>query len=393
MSSLITMLIISVIFTIYYAFAKNRFRKYDNSPVNKRIDLIYSRWYKTSAYLLNRKSTTIYEIDKLLYSLKTELMNVGISKEDIESYINMLRSYKANIQFGFKDVIIGMFTFFTTESYIKIISQNWNNIEKQINCYLSKPKNVDNLLTALFILLGTIAMFAIIWVISKIATLDTMHKKSQRLFTLNGLIKMWDYEEDQIVEKIEDIDKSKEKIVYVNLKFGKSKSDELIDKSLGENTYNYFNMIYDWFTQKLNNISVKIVQFIQFIIAILLPNIFGFSLSLISSIFIYVWISEIPSVLKVIILICLSILLILLFMIYFSLFKSTYEKYKKIVINSDNTSTKKCSGINCIQVFLIVLFYIYLACLAFNIHPIYSICMLIPIFPIVLAIFWSPSRT
>lgn len=118
MESLITIFILIAVFCIYYTFAKNKFRKYGNSPVNKKIDLIYSKWYRKSAYLLNRNNTTIYEIDKLLFSLKKELMNVGISKDDIKLYIEMLKSYKENAQFGVKDILIGILTFVTTNSLV-----------------------------------------------------------------------------------------------------------------------------------------------------------------------------------------------------------------------------------------------------------------------------------
>ena len=62
----------------------------------------------------------------------------------------------------------------------------------------------------------------------KVATLDTIHKKSQRLFVLNGLLNMWNYKENQVVEKISDINEPEAETVYVNLKFGKSKTDEFI---------------------------------------------------------------------------------------------------------------------------------------------------------------------
>lgn len=54
----------------------------------------------------------------MLYSLKEELMGVGISENDIKSYIEMLKAYKENVQFGIKDVLIGILTFVTTNSLV-----------------------------------------------------------------------------------------------------------------------------------------------------------------------------------------------------------------------------------------------------------------------------------
>ena len=178
MESLITIFILIAIFSIYYIFAKNKFRKYGNSPVNKKIDLIYSKWYRTSAFLLNRKNTTIYEIDKLLFLLKKELMDVGISENDIKSYIEMLKSYKESVQFGVKDVLIWILTFVTTNSHITAyVKNNRGNIVKVINTYLSNPENVNKATNALIIFLAIVILFAVIWVIIKVATLDTIHKK------------------------------------------------------------------------------------------------------------------------------------------------------------------------------------------------------------------------
>lgn len=389
MSSLITIFILLVVFSIYYTYTKNKYRKYDNSPVNKRIDSIYSKWYRKSAYLLNRKNTTIYEIDKLLFSLKKELMNVGISKDDIESYKKMLLSYKVNVQFGIKDALIGILTFVTTNSLVTdYVKENKNNIFKTINTYFSDPKNVNQAINALLIFLGMVILFAFIWVIIKVATLETIHKKSQRVFVLNGLLKMWDYKEDTIIKKISDINQSETKTVYTNLDFAKLESDEFFDSSLGEeDSSKYFNAISGRFKELLSHLGDSVIQFIRFLVAISIPTIFGVLLSLTTSTLLAIWviIIPIPLTIKVITSIPLLILIVLMFMMYFGTFKSTYEKYKKVKENK-----KTFSFINLIQLFLLVVFYFYIASLLGNLNSYLFWSMLSPILVIILSIFWTP---
>ena len=135
----------------------------------------------------------------------------------------------------------------------------------------------------MIIFIAIVVLFAVIWVMIKVATLDTIHKKSQRLFVLNGLLNMWNYKENQVVEKISDINEPEAETVYVNLKFGKSKTDEFIVTSLGENTDKYFFAIYDKFVTMLDNLNDKVKIILQFILAILLPNILGLALYSITS--------------------------------------------------------------------------------------------------------------
>lgn len=388
LESLITIFILIAAFSIYYTFAKNKFRKYGNSPVNKKIDLIYSKWYRTSAYLLNRKNTTIYEIDKLLYSLKKELMNVGISENDIKSYIEMLKSYKENVQFGIKDVLIGILTFVTTNSLVTdYVKNNQNSIFKAINTYLSNPENVNQTINALIIFITIVFLFAVIWVIIKVATLDTIHKKSQRLFVLNGLLNMWNYKENQDLEKISDVKDLEAETVYVNLKFGKSKTDEFIVASLGERPDKYFYAIYDNFVTKLDNLSDKVKKFLRFIFAILIPSILGLALYLITSIFLLIWsgVINLTLVIAVITSFFLLFLIVMIFMMYFGVFKSTFEKYKTTEGN------KKFSNANFFQLILTAIIYICVYCALRNIHWIFFFSLLTPASVILLSIFWSPK--
>lgn len=391
LESLITILILISVFSIYYTVAKNKFRKYGNSPVNKKIDLIYSKWYRTSAYLLNRKNTTIYEIDKLLFSLKKALMDVGISKNDIESYISMLKSYKENVQFGVKDVLIGVLTFVTTNSLVTdYVKKNEDNIVNAINTYLSKPEIVSQAINALIIFLAIVVLCAVIWVIIKLATLDTIHKKSQRLFVLNGLLNMWNYKEDPNIKKISDIDQTKTETVYVNLTFGKSKTDEFIDTSLGESPNKYFYAICDKSVTKLDNLNEKVKSFLQFIIAILIPSIMGLILYAITSIFLLIWVGVIN--LSLVIAVFTSALLLIIiwivFMMHFGMFKSTFEKYKSI---PTTTNDRKFSKANGLQIGLASIIYFCIAYAFHNIHWILFFSLLTPLSVMILSVCWTPE--
>ena len=193
----------------------------------------------------------------------------------------------------------------------------------------------------------------------KVATLDTIHKKSQRLFVLNGLLNMWNYKENQVVEKISDINEPEAETVYVNLKFGKSKTDEFIVTSLGENTDKYFFAIYDKFVTMLDNLNDKVKIILQFILAILLPNILGLALYSITSLLILIWcgVINLTFVIAVITSAFLLIMIVIISMMYFGMFKSTFEKYKSIPNTSVNV--RKMSKVNYSQIILACLIYGY----------------------------------
>lgn len=382
MVSLITVVILIVVFYICYSFTKIKYRKYDSSPVNKRIDLIYSTWYKKSAYSLNRNNTTVYEIDKVLYHLKKELINIGISKGDIEAYIKMLKS-NVNIQFGVKDALIGVLTFVTTNSFVtEQFEENKKQIFQMIDTYFSNPENVHQTLEVFFVLLATMAMAAIVWVIFKITTIDTIHQKDQRLFTLNGLLKMWDYDEDTEVKKIEDIDKVKDNTVYINLELGKSKSDEFIDSSLGEEVYQYFNVINDRLVNLLNKVSDKAIEVIKFVIAFFISNLIGLILSFSASIMALIWkgVIDTTPLIWCMMSLFLVIIIVPMFMIYFSMFKSIFEKYKK-----------KSTIAGGIYFSSSIALYLYVACVAKIIDGILFFSMLLPILVIIISARWSPE--
>lgn len=392
METLITLFILIAVFSIYYIYAKNKYRKYGNSPVNKKIDLIYSKWYRTSAYLLNRKNTTIYEIDKLLFSLKKELIDVGISENDIRSYIEMLKSYKENAQFGVKDVLIAILTFITTNSLVTdYVRKNQDNIANVITTYLSDPENVNQAINTLIIFIAIVVLFGVIWVIIKVATLDTIYKKSQRLFVLNGLLNMWNYKENRDIKEISDTTQLESETVYVDLKFGKSKTDEFIVTSLGENPDKYFFAIYDKFVTILDSLNDKVKIILQFILAILLPNILGLALYSLTSLLLLIWcgVINLTFVIALITSAFLLIMIVIIFMMYFGMFKSTFEKYKSRPNPPKNV--RKMSKVNYLQILLVCLIYGCVASAFHNIHWFLYLSLLPPALAILVSICWSPA--
>lgn len=388
MESLITIFILIAVFSIYYALEKNKFRKYGNSPVNKKIDSIYSKWYRTSANLLNRKNTTIYEINKLLFLLKNELMDIGISENDIKSYIEMLKSYKDSFQFGFKDVLIAILSFNPTNSLvIDYVHNNQNNVFNVIEKYLSNPENANQAINALIILLAIAVFCAIIWTIIKIATLDTIHKKSQRLFVLNGLLRMWHYKENREIEEISDFKQLEPRTVYVNLKFRKSKTEEFISASIGESPEKIFFYIWDRIVTKIYNLNDKAIGFIQFIFAIFVPSIVGLFLYVPTCLLFLILSGDIrlSVVDKLIASVILLIIIGFLLMLYFAVFKSAFENYKSLPTTGVND--KKMSRANTFQIISPVIFYFFVSYRLSNIRSILFFSVLIPVSAILLSVF------
>lgn len=119
MATIIAYFIIFILFGCYYRYKKTKNRKFGESPINKLIEKAYRKWYRKSSYLLNKEITKVPEINKLLYDLKIELEEVGITEKQIIEYIGFVENTSASSRVGIKDAVIAILGFFTTNSLIK----------------------------------------------------------------------------------------------------------------------------------------------------------------------------------------------------------------------------------------------------------------------------------
>lgn len=174
----------------------------------------------------------------------------------------------------------------------------------------------------------------------------------------------------------------KDNTVYINLELGKSKSDEFIDSSLGEEVYQYFNVINDRLVNLLNKVSDKAIEVIKFVIAFFISNLIGLILSFSASIMALIWkgVIDTTPLIWCMMSLFLVIIIVPMFMIYFSMFKSIFEKYKK-----------KSTIAGGIYFSSSIALYLYVACVAKIIDGILFFSMLLPILVIIISARWSPE--
>lgn len=400
MASLLTLIILTTFFHIYYFVTKRKYRKYGDSPIYRKIDLIYLKWYRFYGFLLNRRNMTVYDINKLLHHLKNDLVKVGISKQDIESYIEMITNSKKELHLGIKDIVIWVLSFITTNSiFTDIINDNKEQIIKNIQEYLSTPDNITTIIKVTLVCLLIIMLINMLWILTKFGTINTVHKESQRLFSLNGLVKIWDYEVDTSVKKLEDIDPPGLNVVYSELNITKTTLDNFVDNTIGSNTPIYLNSLIDQLIDFLNKIGSWLVTVLKILIVLVIPNIFGILLSVFFSLtgFIIFYAKDTPIGLKIILIVLFLFFTVITAMLYLSFFKMTLETHK-----SQNAGTsgsifilnriKDLSAINWIQILLSSVLYIYLANIGSTKEEILGKTILIPIVLIIYSIFWTPNR-
>lgn len=400
MASLLTLIILTTFFHIYYFVTKRKYRKYGDSPIYRKIDLIYLKWYRFYGFLLNRRNMTVYDINKLLHYLKNDLVKVGISKQDIESYIEMITNSKKELHLGIKDIVIWVLSFITTNSiFTDIFNDNKEQIIKNIQEYLSTPDNITTIIKVTLVCLLIIMLINMLWILTKFGTINTVHKESQRLFSLNGLVKIWDYEVDTSVKKLEDIDPPGLNIVYSELNITKTTLDNFVDNTIGSDTPIYLNSLIDQLIDFLNKIGSWLVTVLKILIVLVIPNIFGILLSVFFSLtgFIIFYAKDTPIGLKIILIVLFLFFTVITAMLYLSFFKMTLETHK-----SQNAGTsgsifilnriKDLSGINWIQILLSSILYIYLANIGSTKEEILGKTILIPIVLIIYSIFWTPNR-
>jgi membrane protein len=400
MASLLTLIILTTFFHIYYFVTKRKYRKYGDSPIYRKIDLIYLKWYRFYGFLLNRRNMTVYDINKLLHHLKNDLVKVGISKQDIESYIEMITNSKKELHLGIKDIVIWVLSFITTNSiFTDIFNDNKEQIIKNIQEYLSTPDNITTIIKVTLVCLLIIMLINMLWILTKFGTINTVHKESQRLFSLNGLVKIWDYEVDTSVKKLEDIDPPGLNVVYSELNITKTTLDNFVDNTIGSDTPIYLNSLIDQLIDFLNKIGSWLVTVFKILIVLVIPNIFGILLSVFFSLtgFIIFYAKDTPIGLKIILIVLFLFFTVITAMLYLSFFKMTLETHK-----SQNAGTsgsifilnriKDLSGINWIQILLSSVLYIYLANIGSTKEEILGKTILIPIVLIIYSIFWTPNR-
>ncbi len=91
MSTYISIIVMGIILLLYLKKENNIFGE---SPFYVKINKKYESWYKDNISILNNKHTSILELNKIIYILKKEISKEGITKDDVQDYVNFLEKNK-----------------------------------------------------------------------------------------------------------------------------------------------------------------------------------------------------------------------------------------------------------------------------------------------------------
>lgn len=271
MSSIIAYFTIFIIFGIYYFYKKRVNRRFGESPINKKIEIIYKKWYRINEYLLNKSTTKVPEINKLLYNLKERLEEEGIFQEHLEAYIKIIENNSSAPRLGIKDAIIAVLGFFTTNSLIKTQIEKFdiNKLPEQILKISKDEKMLQFVQNFYYILLNIIIIFSMGIFIYMIITFDTIHKDNQRLFVLKELDKIWSYDVDN-TEISDDIRLLPNKI-YTKIKWSQSNFDKVLNITIGEGVKKNLNITEDIVSETSNRFFKTLKKFCFFILGFAFP--------------------------------------------------------------------------------------------------------------------------
>lgn len=272
----IVSLITFFIFIIIYVKLKQRAnQKYAGSVVFGMIDREYNKWYakKKNGVVLNKKTSSMFEIDKVIWNLKIAYEELGITRENIENYIEKNQPQKSN----WKDFIIPIVVaLFGTNSLLpKFLSEfSKSSIYSQLSKLFGEllKANYQYVGIILVILLMIFVIILFIWVMYLVVNIDNLYKDSQRLFVLKRVKQIWYYKKNKETITFEDLHKlikenkeNTDDVVFVNLEFSRSHFDKALVESFGNTVEDNFSFL----AQRFRWINIKAI--IDWILGLLLP--------------------------------------------------------------------------------------------------------------------------
>ena len=129
MIQIISFFICSIIFLIYLEIKKKKYKKLANSPIFSIIEREYNRWYskENRGSQINKKTTSVFEIDQAINLLKKKLVQKGITRNQIQNYIEFLDKNSMGRN-RLLDIFVGTLTFIGTNSLLRELITNQINL-------------------------------------------------------------------------------------------------------------------------------------------------------------------------------------------------------------------------------------------------------------------------
>lgn len=319
MQQLITASVCLCLFLIYLKIKEKANKKYGNSVFFRMINEVYNKWYtkRRQGASINKGNRTMFELDRAIYNLKQEYEKRGISKEDIEEYLKFENSkVKGN---KFIDMFTLGGTFYGINSIKNVVNtetlfKDWIPNISNVKDFISSHK--DSVIDILYILLFFFFIFMLFKISYKLINIDSMHKDSQKITILNKVIKIWNYDVDENVTRMKDIEnhEQKEKCVYPNLKPDVTKFERDLKEVFGDTFNNYLQLVIEFF---------KVKQILRGFYKIVLKSVFPMMIFIICLLIEYFFINIDKTIIKSIFPI---VMIALICIIYWAIYCSQVDK-------------------------------------------------------------------
>lgn len=252
-----------LLFILFYQFSKRRYKKFSNSPLNYKVNLLYKRWYKENLNDINRKDISMYEIDSVLFKLKTSLEKNGIRKGNIEEVIEQLNKQNKSLEVIKIVSIVGSiiaFIFTNSEKIANFISKD--DVISVVRYFVIKLW--DNLIVIISILVILLLFFAF----KSAMQYEVRFLRSTKAFFMTRLITIWDYRVDQSNIEPDDIDNIDENVIYANIKISNQRIDKLFQESI--NNEKLQNNL-DFLKEIIRKLYIYIEKLLKVLIVYLVP--------------------------------------------------------------------------------------------------------------------------
>lgn len=285
MIQIISFFICSIIFLIYLEIKKKKYKKLANSPIFSIIEREYNRWYskENRGSQINKKTTSVFEIDQAINLLKKKLVQKGITRNQIQNYIEFLDKNSMGRN-RLLDIFVGTLTFIGTNSLLRELITNQINLNALFYNFNNIIKE-ESIFWISIITILAIYFLTLIFVFYRIIYIDDLHKESQKLFVLKRIDEIWEFieyrEKVRKEEAIKEFMEGKNKLIFTHLESNDSKIlDKVIGKTLNEHS-SFFMYLCSYLLRILK--FQAILEWLLGIIFLIPICLLSFALSVVSA--------------------------------------------------------------------------------------------------------------
>lgn len=282
---------------IYFKLKKNANKKYGDSITFQIIDREYNKWYKKrgNGAVINKNTTSMFEVDKVIWFLRKSMGEQGISKEQLTDYLAFLESDLPK-EYDLKGIIFTLLSYFGIQNMLNNLFGNVITKDKGfdfnvLNDKLSQAtnfyfKNTEQIQIGIVLFSLILVIYLLIRVMYSIINMDNIHKNSQRIFVLKRVKEIWEFGENNEIKTIQEAIKNSEVTnnqIYIKLPSSQSTFDEEMNKAIGNSFHSNFQFIAK--NKIISLIDLSSIK--EWILGEIIPSLFNF-LSVFLSYFIYV---------------------------------------------------------------------------------------------------------